>query len=201
MTELIKIVKISRIVNSVFSSNTFLLSSDEEKDCWLIDIGDIEPILKLISPEKIIKGVFLTHTHFDHMYGINKLIDIYPDCVVYTSESGKKALFSDKLNFSRYHNDSIIFSGGNIHVLHDGDKIKLFDNIYMNIIETPGHDLSCLSYYTDSEIFSGDSYIPGIKVIATFPKSNKTDAETSKQRIISLAAGRKLYPGHGDIVI
>lgn len=196
-------MQVAQIINSIFTSNTFLLSSkdENENDCWLVDIGDIEPVLKLISSKKTIKGIFLTHTHFDHIYGINKLIDLYPDCIVYTSKGGKKGLFSDKLNFSRYHNTPIIFSGSNIHILREGDRIKLFDNIYINVIETPGHDLSCLSYYTDNEIFSGDSYIPGIKVIATFPRSNKIDAETSKQRIISLTTGRNIYPGHGDVVI
>lgn len=192
-------MQIIRIVNSVFTSNTFLLSSETENNCWLIDVGDIEPIIELISPGKSIKGVFLTHTHYDHIYGINKLIERYPDCVVYTSKDGREALFSDRLNFSRYHNEPIIFSGSNICLLQEGDKVELFENTFLNVIETPGHDLSCLTYYTQTEIFTGDSFIPGIKVMASFPRSNRPNAEASKQRIIEMSIGRNVYPGHGEI--
>ena len=192
-------MQILQIINSVFTSNTYLLNSDTESSCWLIDIGDIKPVLELIPSDKNIKGVFLTHTHYDHIYGINKLIECYPECIVYTARAGKEALFCDKMNISRYHEDPIIFSGSNVCLLREGDSIELFQGEWLNIAETPGHDLSCLTYYTEKEIFTGDSYIPGIKVIASFPRSNKTDAETSKNRILRLASNRNLYPGHGEI--
>lgn len=40
-----------------------------------------------------------------------------------------------------------------------------------------------------------------MKVIASFPNSHKTDAVKSKERIVRLADGRNLYPGHGDAYI
>ena len=108
---------------------------------------------------------------------------------------------SDKLNFSRYHNDPIILSGNNIKVLREGDKVELSTDINLEVFETPGHDKSCLTYKIDNNLFSGDSYIPGLKVIASFPNSNKIDAESSKERIKKIAEGINLHPGHGDAYI
>ena len=188
-------MKVFSIENSVFNSNTYILSEENEDYCWLVDVGDIEPILDFVGKRQI-KGVFLTHTHYDHIYGINKLVEHFPECIIYTSLHGKEGLFSDKLNFSRYHGDSIIFQGKYIEVLNEGDEVKLFSNLGLKAVYTPGHDWSCMSYYTDDMIFTGDSYIPNIKVVSSFPKSNKKEAQISLQRLIELCNTRDIYPGH-----
>ena len=191
-------MQIDRIINSVFTSNTFVLTDEGSQDCWLVDVGDIEPILKAVENRRV-KGVFLTHTHYDHIYGINKLVERFPECTIYTSQHGKEGLFSDKLNFSRYHDDPILFQGKHIEVLEEEEEILLFPNIVLKAICTPGHDWSCLSYYTDRVIFTGDAYIPNIKVVTTLPKSNKLEAQASLERILDLCHTRDVYPGHNEI--
>ena len=190
---------ITKIVNSVFTSNTFILIDENSLDCWLVDVGDIEPILEAVG-DKEVKGIFITHTHYDHIYGINKLVERFPDCIIYTSQYGKEGLFSDKLNFSRYHADPILFQGNHIEVLEEGDEISLFPNVVLRTMYTPGHDWSSMSYYTDGVIFTGDSYIPNIKVVTSLPKSNKQEAQVSLDRILELCENRDIYPGHNEIV-
>lgn len=189
---------ITRVINSVFTSNTFVLTDEDSLDCWLVDVGDIEPILEAIGNRRV-KGIFLTHTHYDHIYGINRLVERFPECAVYTSQHGKEGLFSDKLNFSRYHDDPIVFEGKHVEVLEEGDEVSLFPYVVLKAIYTPGHDWSCMSYYTDDVIFTGDSYIPNIKVVTTLPKSNKQEAQVSLDRILELCKMRDVYPGHGEI--
>lgn len=192
-------MQIERIINSVFTSNTFVLTDEGNQDAWLVDVGDIEPILKVVGSHRV-KGVFLTHTHYDHIYGINKLVERFPECVIYTSQHGKEGLFSDKLNFSRYHDDPILFQGKYIRVLEEGEEISLFPYVIMKTLYTPGHDWSSMSYYTDNVIFTGDSYIPNIKVVTSFPKSNKLEAQVSLDWIMELCKTRDVYPGHNEIV-
>lgn len=192
---------IHRVINNVFTSNTYILI-DESKSAFLIDIGDIQPVRESLDKEEItVKAVFLTHTHYDHIYGIRELMKAYPNCTIFTSSFGAEALSSDKLNFSRYHNDPIIWKGDNLSVLSEGDRVAITSENSLEVLETPGHDKSCLTYKLGNDIFSGDSYIPGIKVIASFPNSNKVDAQKSKERIIKLSEGCNLFPGHGDAYI
>lgn len=193
-------MNIHQIVNSVFTSNTYILSVEGKDGHVLIDIGDIAPI-KLCVQEKCgtVQALFLTHTHYDHIYGIKDLLRLYPDCTVYTSSFDKEALGSDKLNFSRYHNDPVIWMGDNVTVLHENDKVEIFPGIFVEVFETPGHDKSCLTYKVENNVFSGDSYIPGVKVIASFPNSDREDARISKERIMELIKDCSLYPGHGNI--
>ena len=194
------ILKIIQHINSVFTSNTWVILFD--KTAYLIDCGDVEDVLDKLPHGIDIKAVFLTHTHFDHIYGIERLLEIYPEALIYTSEFGVEGLASSKKNFSRYHIEGplIEFSSSNIRILHEGDIITLSDKMMMEIIETPGHDKSCLTYKLRDSLFTGDSYIPGVKIMTNFPNSNKEDANKSKERILKLAERCNLYPGHGEIV-
>lgn len=189
-------MKIARHINNIFNSNTYIIEEKAFNYCYLIDIGDTD---YLIKKSLNIKGIFITHSHFDHIYGINEIIKHYPDCAIYTSEYGNEALFSDKMNMSRYHETPLIYCGKNINILHDKCKIELFPDISINVIATPGHCPSCLTYYTDNYIFTGDSYIPNLKVVTNLPKGNKIQAQESLERIKELAKNRIICPGHGKI--
>ena len=172
---------------------------------YLVDCGDIDILLTVLPKGGSIKGVFLTHTHFDHIYGVKRLLDLYPSCLVYTSEYGVKGLSSDKLNLSRYHTEgeSIEFTSNNVRALKEGDVISLFNgDIKLFVMETPGHDPSCLTYRVDDKIFTGDSYIPGVKTITNLPHGNKLAAKCSEMRIKEVIEKYKcdIYPGHGEIL-
>ena len=79
-----------------------------------------------------------------------------------------------------------------MRVVCDGDRIELLPGEFLTVLETPGHDKSCLTYYTESVVFSGDSFIPGVKVITTFPRSDKQEAARSVEEILKLVEGRDL---------
>ena len=192
-------LKLKQVVNRVFTSNTFIVFDEDYEDCWLIDIGDYERMIDALPEGKRVKGLLLTHTHFDHIYGINELCRNYPDCVVYTSEFGKEALLDDKINLSRYHEHPIVFEGKHLMIVSEGNEISLFGNTIVKVIQTPGHDPGCLTYFTDSYIFTGDSYIPGVKVVTKLPRGNKKQAIKSIELILSLAENRIICPGHGEM--
>lgn len=128
--------QLKRVVNSIFSSNTYVITHVINKYAYLVDCGNIETFSE-ITNDYIIKGVFITHSHFDHIYGLNKLIEHFPDCTIYISENGREGLFDDKRNFSLYHEEPLNFKGGNIHVVQNGECIDLFDDIKMECFYTP----------------------------------------------------------------
>ena len=184
------------IVNRIFNSITYILPTGNEKDCWLADCGDVE---KVIEQGWNVLGVLLTHAHCDHIYGLNKLLEIFPSAKVYTNEAGLEGLLNPKVNFSRYHedvDDFVLSKPENGVLVKEGDTICLSDDVSFDVIETPGHEPSCVCYMNDECIFTGDAYIPGIKVVTSFPRSNKTQAAASETRIKELAKGKIIYAGH-----
>ena len=191
-------IKCKGIVNKIFTSKTYIIYREGENKAWLVDIGDIDPVLAFLEEKHLIAaGVFLTHAHFDHIYGILSLLDNYPNCRVFATAYTKQALASDRLNLSRYHGNSITYEGENVNVVIDGDEIVIFDGEpILELYETPGHNPGCLTMVMGDMIFTGDAYIPGIGANTRVPRSNKEQAKQSLERIMELAKGKKVFPGH-----
>ena len=187
---------VNYITNNVFSSRTYWLSDIQQSKIWLVDCGDVEEVIK---DNTMIAGVLLTHVHFDHIYGLNKLLSLFPNSVVYTNDFGQKSLTDPKRNFSRYHTDidDFIFEHPEkVVVVGEGETIELFEGVHADVYYTPGHDESCLCYEVEENLFTGDAYIPGVKTVTTFPHSSKKKALESDLRISSMARGLKVWPGH-----
>lgn len=188
-------MRIRQVVNSVFNSCTYVLSQGGET--WLVDCGDLDSLLPLIDGN--LRGVLITHSHFDHIYGLNHLLTLFPDVTIVTNESGREGLLSDKLNFSRYHEDPFILdSPENVKVVKDDDVVPLFDGVSAKAVFTPGHSPSCVTWIVDDLIFTGDSYIPGVKTVTLFPHSSKEQAAQSEALIRRLAESCRICPGHAS---
>jgi glyoxylase-like metal-dependent hydrolase (beta-lactamase superfamily II) len=186
---------VTSAVGQVMSSIVYALSDGISNDYYLIDIGDFDAAQSLLPKEATVRGVFITHGHHDHIFGINALKKAYPDCVVYASEECARMLASAKLNLSMYLDMPMEYKG-EVTILHDGDMVDLFDGISLTAIETPGHNPSCLCFEVEKYLFTGDSYIPGVKVVTNLPGGNKKQAQESEEKILRLAQTKKICPGH-----
>ncbi|MDE5773908.1 MAG: MBL fold metallo-hydrolase [Muribaculaceae bacterium] len=193
-------MKIKQFVNNVFTSNSFVVHDD--RNAVIIDVGDFTPIQEyLVSQGLALRAVFITHTHYDHIYGVGDLMAAYPEVPVYTSEFGKRAFGEPGWNFSRYHDTHICIISDKIISLQDNVQVSAFEGVSILAIRTPGHDESCMSYLCDNALFTGDSYIPDVKVIATFPRSDKTLARHWYDRLSAMSDKYDIYPGHGPVRI
>ncbi len=187
-------MEIRQVVNSLYRSCSYVITHDDE--AWLVDCGDVEPLLHLIG-KSTLRGVMLTHGHYDHIYGLNVLLTMYPSMAILTNEAGKVELLNDKRNFSRYINDPFILqSPENITLVEDGQGIDLFDGIQAEPVFTPGHSPSCVTWVIGDAVFTGDSFIPGVKTVTNFPLSNRAQSAASEMIIKDLISHRDVYPGH-----
>ena len=190
-------LKVEYITNRVFNSRTYIISKPDCDKVWLVDCGDTGRVLELIGDVSV-EGVLLTHTHSDHIYGLETLLKRFPEVKIFTNSYGVEALKSPKLNISHYHSDYpdiSIDAPENVCVLAEGDSIELLVT-RVQVFETPGHDPSCLTYIIEDKAFTGDAYIPGAKVFTGFPHSNRQQAEQSVARILQLTTGCVILPGH-----
>lgn len=194
-------IKIKQYLNKTFSSNSYLLWKNGEKDCVLVDCGDTKQIIADIhNLELNLVSVFLSHSHFDHIYGLNELLSVFPLVKIFTTEFGHEALLSKKLNLSKYYQTSFeLYDPSAIYVIETNCNSMPVWDLDMKIIHVPGHNPSCLAYCIDKYLFSGDAFIPGVKVATNLPNADKTLALVNYGKLKQLSTGYVVCPGHGTI--
>lgn len=174
-----------------YNSNSLFNSLSYSINAVLIDSGDEW------DRSVDVDIVLLTHSHFDHIYGLNRIIEFNPNVWIYTNESGREMLLNARKNLSFYHEIPFVISDpSRIVTVEDGEEIQIGEGLTAKAIFTPGHNPSCITWLIDDCLFTGDSYIPGLKTITNLPGGNKQQAEESIALIKQLAVGRTIYPGH-----
>jgi hydroxyacylglutathione hydrolase len=191
-----------RYVNSVLSSNTYILSKEDEDGVYVIDPGDSLPILEwLHSQKKTLIGFFLTHAHYDHIFGLNDLLHEFQNASLYVFSSMIDRLFSVKLNTSLYHEKPYTlhkcFSNNFVNI-EEGMNQLLWEDENLFVLYTPGHTKDSISLYIDNYLFSGDALIPGKKVFSRRNMSDSDAIRSSLDKIYCRFSDETiLLPGHG----
>ncbi len=195
---------VKRIVNSFFNSNTFVLYRERCEQCYLIDPGNTDDILTWMKINSItgVKGIFVTHSHFDHINAINDLLLHFKHTPVYVSKNeGLNIISDDKKNASRYNETPYVVDKDHCVEVSEGDTFQLWGNEEFKVYETPGHSPDSVSFVCGKYIFTGDAFIPSVKVITKLRGGNKELAKKSLNLIFSLINENSIIcPGHEEVV-
>ena len=142
----------------------------------VVDPGESSKIIKLIDENKIsLKGIFVTHHHYDHTDGLKDL--------------------SRKLNIDIY--------GPNNNINEINKRVKNSDHISIlgidfEIIEVPGHTLDHIAFYSfnDGEpiLFCGDTLFAG--GCGRIFEGTYEQMFESLNKLSSLPKNTKIYCGH-----
>lgn len=186
------------INNTFLNSVTYIIYQKDIDYCILIDCGEwdtLRPILNIIN--KKVKGVLLTHGHLDHIYGLKGLLNYDASILVYTNEEGHKELRNSRKNLSFYHEIPFTIDDYNPVVLENNQNLEFEGLVSVEVIETPGHSPSCITYRIGNNLFTGDAYIPGVKVYSSLPNGNKKLALESIGMLSEMEnLGYNIYCGH-----
>lgn len=183
------------------SSNTYIVT-DSFSSCIVIDPSrNDERLIKYIENHQLnLKGVLLTHSHFDHMRGLDILIDHF-HVPFYVEENDLEGLTNPDFNCSStYHIKSSLVIRNKPTLVKDFQTLNLLEEDIL-VISTPFHTKgSCCYYFSNSDIvFTGDSLFSRAIGRSDLPTSVPRLTRDSLTKIMSLEDDTKVYPGHGDI--
>lgn len=180
------------------NSVTYILYSEDVDYCVLIDCGEWEPLKPVLEQIGIrVHTVLLTHGHSDHIYGLNGLLKAQPDVIIGTNSDGHTEIRDSRKNLSRYHDMPFTVEDYQPLELTDHQILHFEGLADIEVMATPGHDTSCLTYKIENNLFTGDAYIPGVKIFYKFPRGNKEHALASIRLLSSLEKeGYTIHCGH-----
>ncbi|MBQ1421447.1 MAG: MBL fold metallo-hydrolase, partial [Firmicutes bacterium] len=150
-------MKIIHYTTGPISVNTFVVYDEETKDCFILDPGGYkqEIVDKIRELELRPSYIILTHGHGDHIGGIARLKQEFPDIKVVANKNEVELLEDPSKN------DSLEMFGRALSVTpdiltDDMDTMKV-GNMELLFIFTPGHTPGGQSILVDGHLFAGDT--------------------------------------------
>ncbi len=162
--------------------------------------------------------ILLTHEHYDHISGVNRLRELCP-CEVICSEACAKNICNCLKNGAKTF--GALFLGHSKEEQKDIDKLwdpyyicssdKIYKDKYIFTVfdgalkiemqEAPGHSQgSQIIKMNDNFIFTGDSLIPKIETITRLPGGSRKIYEEKTLPIIkALDDNSVIFPGHDSV--
>lgn len=188
----------SRILGMV-GTNCYMLCNMDIKECVLIDPADSQDEISRMIDESgcSLKGILLTHGHFDHIMAADAVRDKY-GVKVYASCDEKNTLEQPHINLGEAYGLKLSVKADVWH--KDGEILKLagFD---IEALHTPGHTEGGSCYYIREigVLFSGDTLFCGSVGRTDFPGGSMSEIVRSiKEKVMVLPDDTKVYPGHGE---
>ena len=210
-------MEIRQFVWDVVDSNSWLIT--EGNNGLLIDAIDSKELYQEIMRLDSLT-IILTHSHFDHIYGLNQIREIRSDAKVIATRLCSDYLGNIYKNMSSSATAFMVFySGSNdievdpitcspADVVFDDEHEFMWCDHRIRLAAFHGHSAdSLIAFIDDRMMFSGDTILP-IPTITRFPSgSTKIFWEEDMPRLRAIRAikaistmdgGMTVYPGHGD---
>ena len=188
-------MKIVPICADSYGANTYLLVSGGE--AFVVDptvsVGAIQRAAQ--SEDSTLKGILLTHGHFDHLFSLDPLrsatnIEAYiheKDSVMLTD--GRLNAFFDFFGKERTYNPAE-------HLLRGGDILPLGDE-KIEVLHTPGHTDGSVCYRCGDILVTGDTLFADTYGRCDLYSGDISKMRASLRRLASLDGNTVIYPGHG----
>lgn len=166
---------VEKIVNKPIDSNSFIIYTDKNKSCIIVDPGSEKSknLIEFINEKQLEpEYIFLTHEHFDHIWGVNKLKDIY-DVKIISSKECSLNIVNKKKNLSVFY-DQVGFDCYPADILIEDIENKLsWNDNCIRFFKTKGHSEGSICFSISNYLFTGDTLIKDEKTVTKLPGGNK----------------------------
>lgn len=192
-------LKIGKIVLGVCQTNSYFVYEEGKSEVIFFDPADKGNYIydRLKENGFTVVAIFLTHGHFDHIWGVEELRKL-SGAKVYAWEEEKEVCEDASVNVSAGAGRPCSLKA-DVYV-KDGEKISIA-GMNCQLIGTPGHTKgSCCYYFEDDKILlSGDTLFQESVGRTDFPTGSMNNLVRSvREKLMPLPDDVKVYPGHGE---
>ncbi len=161
----------------------YLIGSIQTREVLVVDPAwEVDRIFNEVDQRQVkVVGALITHTHFDHVNGVEELLEKVPNAKVYVHKEESNFLPKESAN---------------IIAVEGGKKIQVGD-IEVEFIHTPGHTPGSQCFLVRNHLVSGDTLFIGSCGRCDLPGGDPEQMYYSlTQRLMKLPEEVVVYPGH-----
>lgn len=192
-------LKIGKMTMGICATNCYFLYEEGKNQVIFVDPADKgDYIYETLRKNNLtVAGIFLTHAHFDHIWGAEELRKL-SGAKIYAYEGEKELCEDAGKNVSARVGRACTIKPD--VYLKDGETVTVA-GISGKVLATPGHTKgSCCYYFEEAGILvSGDTLFLDSVGRTDFPTGSMSKLVHSvKEKLFLLPDEVKVYPGHGD---
>lgn len=178
-------------------SNTYVIV-DSDNNALVVDPSKNNDNLKnyLIKNNLNLKAILLTHGHYDHFSGVERLLNEFK-VDIYISFSDEYMLDDAEANCSIYISGAYTLNQKYNNYLERATLTLLNEEI--EVIPTPYHTEGsvCLYLKDSNALISGDFLFCGCLGRCDLPNNAARKLKESLEKVLCLPEETRIYPGHG----
>jgi glyoxylase-like metal-dependent hydrolase (beta-lactamase superfamily II) len=199
-------MEVKRFINELMSSNCYIIYDNKYSDCIIVDPASRDSLkeINFCTENGIIPSyIILTHEHTDHTWGVNSLIEKYPDLkVLCHARCASELDRQTRAYFLLYYSDtSYVYRVKRVDIQIEGNEYtKPWHDNNIFFIYTPGHSIGSMCIKIDRYLFTGDTYMPEYKSTIDKKKCSLEMYDDSMSVLKSAFDLDKvaICPGHGN---
>ena len=186
------------ITDGMLAENCYLLLDEASGEAAVIDPGFVnDRLLGEIAKYKV-RWILLTHGHFDHIEGVDRLRAL---------TGAPSAAFRTEGAFAAdpAQNGSLLMFGRPIactvdRLLEDGETIHV-GAVPVQVMHTPGHTAGGCCYVTPEAVFTGDTLMGYSVGRCDLPTGDEAALAVSLQKLAALPGDPAICGGHGPVTL
>src|SRR5581483_1025540 len=181
--------------------NCYIVGDEDTREVVVIDPGgnarQIAQVLENLRAK--VRGIILTHAHFDHVMGVEALKRA-TGAPLFVG-ANEKPVFESVESQAKTFGIAVPPLPDPEHWLHDGDTVEV-GKLKFQVLEIPGHSPGSIALYDakDGVVFVGDVLMRGTIGRSDFPGGSLEQLLRSiREKLYTLPEGTKVYSGHGPM--